>query len=70
MALSHTISSEDISCLKNNYIYVAQIQVYDVNGDSSSLSDPVLFTCHTNPVFKFDNVEDETTISSENITLH
>lgn len=69
MVMFHTISEEDISCLKNNYTYVAQIQVYDVNGDSSSLSDPVLFTCHTNPVFNFDSIEDETTISSENITL-
>lgn len=70
MALSHSISSQDMNCLKNNQTYIAQIQVYDVNGNSSNLSDPVLFTCHSKPTFEFDSLGDETTVSSENLTLN
>lgn len=70
MSLAHTVSIDDISCLKNNQSYIAQIQVYDVNGNSSNLSDPVLFTCHAKPNFCFIDIDDETTISSENLTLN
>ena len=70
MSLEHIINTEDISCLKNNQSYIAQIQVYDVNGNSRNLSDPVLFTCHEKPSFSFLDIDNETTISSENLTLN
>lgn len=67
LKLSHTISSSDIACLQNNKVYIAQVQVYDANDNSSNLSDPVIFTCHALPSFSFNDLATENIISSENI---
>lgn len=38
--------------------YLAQIQVFDFDGESSNLSDPVMFYCFTEPVFHFQDISD------------
>lgn len=66
MRLEHTVDS---SVLKNNIDYIAQLQVFDVYGNSSNLSDPVLFSCHTTPSFYFSNVNNENTITTANLEV-
>lgn len=47
--------------------YLIQIQVFDEDGNSSNLSDAVLFYCFSSPVFKFSNIS--TGEVHKNVTL-
>lgn len=64
LKLSHTIPQ---GTLKVGHQYLIQIQVFDANGDSSNLSDSVLFYCYTTPSFQLDTIENPH--KSANITL-
>lgn len=49
--------------------YLAQVQVFDVDGNHSNLSDPILFYCFTTPILKFTNVEDGDVYRNASIEL-
>lgn len=49
--------------------YQAQIQVFDANGNSSALSQPVIFYCCSVPEFHFQNIQNSMTISAANLEL-
>ena len=49
--------------------YLAQVQVFDIYGNYSSLSDAVLFYCFTTPVLKFANVNDNDIYRNASIKL-
>ncbi len=68
MRLDHTVPA---NTLKNNKTYNIQVQVFDAFGNSSDLSEPVIFSCHTTPQFLFTNLEDivRTANLSINITF-
>lgn len=53
--LIHTIPE---NTLANGKQYTAQVQVFNVDGDSSELSDPTLFYCYSTPIFTIGDVED------------
>lgn len=65
MKFIHRIPS---STLENNVSYTAQISVFDVEGNESSLSDKLFFTCYSTPTFGFNdlNSTSQNTISSNN----
>lgn len=44
--------------------YTARLQVFDFNGNSSELSQPVLFYCYSSPVLSFQGLKDKITTSS------
>lgn len=48
--------------------YIAQIQVYDFDGNSSELSQPVLFYCYSAPILSFSDLK--TKISSSLLTVN
>ena len=56
--------------LEPGHSYLIQIQVYDVDGNHSNLSDAVLFYCFTTPQFYFSNIENGDTVSSANLELN
>lgn len=68
MKFTHTIVA---STLSNGISYTAQISVFDENNEESSISDKVYFTCYTTPVFRFNNLDENTTnkINSSNINV-
>lgn len=49
--------------------YTAQIQVFDFDGNSSELSQPVLFYCYSTPSVSFSNFTDKINKSSINLSL-
>ncbi len=49
--------------------YLAQVQVYDIDGNYSNLSDAVLFYCFTTPVLKFTNINDNDVYRNASINL-
>lgn len=49
--------------------YLAQIQVYDIDGNYSNLSEPVLFYCFTSPVLSFTNINDNCVYRNASIDL-
>lgn len=53
--LIHTIPE---NTLVNGKQYIAQIQVFNIDGDSSELSDPILFYCYSTPDFFIGDIED------------
>ena len=50
--------------------YLARIQIFDFDGNSSILSDPVLFHCFTTPDFRFENIEDGQIYKNAGIDLN
>ena len=66
MRLYHTLPSRVLTASKK---YLIQIQVFDENGNSSNLSEPVLFLCLTTPSFNFDNLTSGSVYKQPNITL-
>lgn len=49
--------------------YLAQIQVYDMDGNHSGLSDPVLFYCFTAPAFGLEGITDGYVCRNASINL-
>ena len=62
--LIHTIPANKLTAGKQ---YLIQIQVFDIDGNSSNLSDTMLFYCFTNPTFVLDEISDP--YRAANITL-
>jgi len=58
------------STLTTNTSYTAQVQVYDENGNSSNLSEAILFYCYLTPTFNFSNISTNDVISSANYTAN
>lgn len=52
------------STLQNGKIYSVQVQVTDINGDTSQFSDPIIIYCFTTPMFNFANVTEGQTLTS------
>lgn len=67
MRLFHILPANTLTAGKQ---YLAQIQVYDIDNNSSNLSDPVLFLCLTTPIFNFTNLVNGTVFKQANITLN
>ncbi len=67
MKLQHTIQANTLTAGKQ---YLLQVQVYDSDGNSSNLSDPVLFYCFTTPIFAFNNIANNITFKNASITLN
>ncbi|MBO5093807.1 MAG: hypothetical protein J6C33_05555 [Lachnospiraceae bacterium] len=53
MKLSHTIPENTLDAGK---AYIAQVQVYDADNNSSHLSDQVLFYCYSTPTFSLSGI--------------
>lgn len=66
MRLGHTIPANTLSSGKQ---YIIQIQVFDIDSNSSNLSSPVLFYCFSMPTFEFENIKSGAVHKSANITL-
>lgn len=56
--------------LQSGHAYTLQIQVYDSQGNSSGLSERVLFYCYSAPALYFSNANHEDYVSSANYTLN
>lgn len=67
MRLFHTLPANTLIAGKK---YLAQIQVFDEDGNSSNLSDAVLFLCFTTPEFYFKNLANGTVYKQASITLN
>lgn len=63
--LTHTVPAGTLTA---GNTYLIRIQVFDVNGNSSNLSEPALFHCFTSPVFEFRDLSDKSTTCNANIT--
>lgn len=64
MQLYHPVSAAFASeKMVNGKTYVATLTVFDKNDNESPVSNSVLFTCYSTPVFKFSNVNDGDIIS-------
>ncbi|MDL2301480.1 hypothetical protein LJC58_03900 [Lachnospiraceae bacterium OttesenSCG-928-D06] len=66
MRLSYDLPANSLSTSVSTQ-YIAQLQVFDFNGNSSELSSPVLFYCLTTPTMTFVNFDP--IIHSGNVTL-
>lgn len=64
--LTHTVPAGTLTAGK---AYLIRIQVFDIDGNSSNLSEPALFYCFTPPVFEFRDFPDKSTTCNANITL-
>lgn len=64
--LTHTIPADTLTAGNQ---YLIRIQVFDIDGNSSNLSDPVLFYCFTTPRFTFYDLPDKSVTNNANITL-
>lgn len=67
MRLEHTIPEDT---LINNTTYNIQVQVFDAFGNSSELSDLVLFTCRTTPILQFVNLPEGNISNSANLIVN
>ncbi len=67
MGVEHTIPANTLTAGKQ---YLAQIQVFDIDGNSSNLSNSTLFYCFSNPRFTFSGLEDGETYRNASITLN
>lgn len=64
LKLSHTVPK---GTLQVGHQYLVQIQVFDVNGNGSNLSDSILFYCLTTPIFQLGEIQNPHRLAS--ITL-
>lgn len=67
LRLNHVMEA---NILNNGVSYCAQVQVFDANGSSSNLSETVLFSCHTTPLFHFVNIGNQSVVTSANLNTH
>lgn len=66
LKLNHTIGANVLLPGKK---YTIQIQVFDIDGNSSNLSESVLFYCYSTPEFYFSNIQNGGTIAEANYTF-
>ena len=66
MSLSHIIPKHTLIAGKE---YLIRIQVFDINNNSSNLSDPILFFCYNTPMFSIKDLPNKTVLSKANIVL-
>lgn len=66
LRLNHVLPANK---LVNGTSYSIRLQVYDADGNTSNLSDGILFHCYTTPMFYFANLPENTTLSSANCIL-
>lgn len=66
LKLNHTIPANTLSPGKK---YTIQIQVFDIDGNSSNLSDSTLFYCYSTPNFYFSDIQNGGTIAEANHTF-
>ena len=66
MRLYHTLP---VNSLTTGNKYLVQIQVFDVDGNSSNLSSSILFQCLSTPVFEFSNIVDGEVYKNASISL-
>lgn len=66
MRLNHTIPANS---LQSSNSYIAQIQVWDGNGNQSNLSEGVLFYCYTTPSFYITGITNEELISKATLSV-
>ena len=64
--LSHTIPANTLSAGNQ---YLIRIQVFDIDGNSSNLSEQVLFYCFSTPSFSFYDLSDKSVTNNANIVL-
>lgn len=64
--LTHTIPAGTLTAGNK---YLIRIQVSDIDGNYSNLSDPVLFYCLSAPVFSLHSLTDKSVIRNANISL-
>lgn len=64
LKLSHNVPA---NTLKNNTTYIVQVQVFDIDGNSSSFSESQNFSCYSTPILSFSNVNDGDLITSANL---
>lgn len=64
--LTHTIPAGTLAAGNQ---YLIRLQVFDIDGNSSNLSEPVLFYCFTPPSFSLHNLTDGFVTQNANITL-
>lgn len=67
MKLQHEIAANILTAGKQ---YLLQVQTFDADGNSSNLSDAVLFYCFTTPTFSFANIADNIIYKNASITLN
>lgn len=63
---SHTIPK---NTLTNGKQYTIQIQVFDIDGNSSELSEPILFYCYSTPDFSIGDIVDPYKAASIEVSL-
>ena len=66
LRLNHVLPANTLSV---GHSYTIQIQVYDVDGNQSNLSNSVLFYCFSTPQFYFSNVNDGDVLYAANFEL-
>ena len=54
LKLTHTLPA---NTLINNTTYVVQVQVFDVDGNASTLSEAQNFSCHSTPFLVFTDIK-------------
>lgn len=64
--LTHTIPAGTLAAGNK---YLIRLQVFDIDGNSSNLSEPVLFYCFSAPAFSFHDLEDKSVTRNANMTL-
>lgn len=66
MRLSHTIPADTLTAGNQ---YIAQVQVFDADGNSSNLSDQMLFYCFLSPTFNLSGVTNEEVINKATLSV-
>ena len=64
--LAHTIPG---GTLEVGHQYTIQIQVFDISGNNSNLSDPVLFYCYTTPILTMNEITSPYRLASITLNL-
>lgn len=64
LKLTHTLPA---NTLTNNTTYVVQAQVFDVDGNASTLSEAQNFSCHSTPSLVFTDITDGEMITTANL---
>ena len=64
LKLTHTLPA---NTLINNTTYVVQVQVFDVDGNASTLSEAQNFSCHSTPSLVFTDITDGEMITTANL---
>lgn len=65
-ALAHIIPADTLTAGNQ---YIIKIQVFDLDGNASNLSEPVLFYCFSTPTFSLHGLENKSVTQNANITL-